>query len=310
MKTGTGAETGAALSNIDATDFLILKEIYRSKSVSAVVDKISIGQSSISIRLGKLRKHFNDPLFVRTSAGMQPTPRMEALIAPIGDALSLFNGSAGAASGFDAINTHRTFRICMSDTCQGIILPKLLTRLGDIAPLVRIESTGLSPEMVHLLESGEADIAMGCPECVPTFLYQQKLFDEQFVCLVAADHPRITGELNAQQFSSERQIDVDLPRGNGQRILAQALEESGIARNVVLQLPSYLGIARIVANSDLIAVVPSQLGSLLKEEANIRSIALPVLIPSYPIKQYWHARFHGDPANRWLRHMIAEICAV
>src|SRR5450830_1179354 len=107
---------GDALNDIDAKDFLILKEIYRTKSVSAVVEKICMGQSSISIRLGKLRKHFNDPLFVRTSAGMQPTPRMEALIAPIGDALSLFNGSAGAVSRFEPINARTTFKLCMSDT--------------------------------------------------------------------------------------------------------------------------------------------------------------------------------------------------
>ncbi|MBF8178216.1 LysR family transcriptional regulator [Herminiimonas contaminans] len=295
------------MNDIDAKDFLILNEIYRTKSVTAAVEKVGLGQPSISIRLGRLRKHFNDPLFVRTSTGMQPTPRMDGLISAIGNALTLFDGSAGVIPTFDPAISNRAFRICMTDTGQVVILPRLLAKLKDIAPMIRIELINLTSDAARLLEAGEVDIAMGFPFDMPSPFYQQKLFDEHFVCIVGANHPRIKNKMTEKLFLSERHIEVNLPKGNGHGILAKAMEENGAIRNFALQLPSFLGVARIVAHSELVSIVPAHLGRLLAEDGHVKVMEAPIPLPVYPVKQYWHERYHHTPANKWLRSLVANL---
>ncbi len=293
--------------DIDAKDFQILDEIYRTKSVSIAVEKIGLGQPSISIRLGKLREHFNDPLFVRTSNGMQPTPRLEAMIPAIRDALALCAGDAGMPRPFDPSNASHVFRICMTDVGQTVILPRLLACLRKTAPGVRIETINLDENAARLLESGEIDIAMGFTLDIPAPFYQQRLFEEGFICMASQHHPRLGKQMRLKDFLHERHVEVVMPRGTGHWILNKTLEEQGIARNVVIRVPSFLGVAGIVAHSDLIAIVPAHLGSILAGEGQTKLLTMPIKLPTYPVKQYWHERYHRDPANQWLRSTLATL---
>jgi len=293
--------------DIDVKDFQILDEIFRTGSVTATAEKIGLGQSSISIRLGKLRKHFNDPLFVRTSDGMQPTPRLEAMIPAVRNALALCTGEAGLPQPFDPATAERLFRICMTDVGQTVILPRLQAHLRSAAPGVRLDAVNLSESAALLLESGEADLAMGFTLDIPAPFYQQRLFEEGFVCLASGEHPRLQGGMSMDDFLHEQHLDVRLPPGTGHGILDKALQEQGVVRNVVLRVPSFLGVAGIVAQSDLLAIVPLHLGRILAVDKQLRLFALPFPLPTYPVKQFWHERYHRDFANQWLRSVVASI---
>lgn len=54
--------------------------IYYTKSVTRAAQQLGQSQPTVSIGFGHLRKQFRDPLFVRTSEGMEPTPHATALI--------------------------------------------------------------------------------------------------------------------------------------------------------------------------------------------------------------------------------------
>ena len=68
------------LKNLDLKVVAIIGDLFTSRSVSTTAANLSIRQSTVSMALARLRKHFDDPLFVRTSAGMEPTPKGSELI--------------------------------------------------------------------------------------------------------------------------------------------------------------------------------------------------------------------------------------
>ena len=51
-----------------------------TRNVSRAALALGVSQPRVSSALGRLREYFGDPLFVRTSRGMEPTPRALALI--------------------------------------------------------------------------------------------------------------------------------------------------------------------------------------------------------------------------------------
>ena len=67
----------------------IFDEVYKTRSVSRAAENLDIPQTSVSLALGRLRRQFNDPLFVRTSEGMVPTPHASELLVPLRQALEL-----------------------------------------------------------------------------------------------------------------------------------------------------------------------------------------------------------------------------
>lgn len=284
----------------------VFDEVYKTRSVSRAGENLGVAQSSVSISLGRLRRHFGDPLFVRTSDGMQPTPHATALVAPVRQTLELLRGLTRQQAVFEPTRERRTFRICMTDITHLVLLPALINRLSEAAPSVGIEIVHIAAGTPRMLESGEADLAVGFMPQLEAGFYQQQLFNQEFACVVRRDHPRVRSRLTPAMFKRENHV-VVTAAGTGQNLVEEELERLGVQRNVALRLPNFLGIGSLVATTDLMVTVPQRVAETLVRIANVKVLAPPFALPVFAIKQHWHDRYQQDPANRWLRSVISDL---
>ncbi len=294
------------MTNIDLKLLAVIGELHRTRSVSQAAERLELSQSTISMSLAKLRKHFNDPLFVRTSSGMEPTPHATELIFMLQKAETLLQSALEHHVVFDPMASERVFRLQSTDIAQVTLLPKLMQRLKKIAPSVGIYLGRICPDTPKLLESGDLDLAVGFILPMGAGFCQQRLFKERFVCAVRKDHPRIDKTLTVKQFESESHLAI-ATSGTGHGIVEKTLEAKKIRRCVALTVPSFLGIATIVTSNDYIVTLPEQLGRHLAGPGNIKVLPLPFDVPPYYIMQHWHERYSQDPANRWLRTVMADL---
>jgi DNA-binding transcriptional LysR family regulator len=294
------------MNAIDSRLLSVLDEIYKSRSVSAAAAALALGQPAASVALSKLRRHFGDPLFVRTSAGMEPTPFCETLLPSVRAALEAVTQVLEHRSGFDPASSERNFRICMTDISQLVLLPKLWERLRLTAPGIRIEIFPLSNDIARLLESGEADLAIGLIPQLEAGFYQQLLFRQKFVCLTGARHPRIKKRLTLAQFEAEDHAVVS-SSGSAPVIIEREIARLGIRHRVVMRIPNFLGAAFAMEHTDLLATIPKRLGDVLQGRGEFRIFPVPFALPEYDVKQHWHARYHQDPGNQWLRNGVSEL---
>ncbi len=95
--------------------------------------------------------------------------------------------------------------------------------------------------------------------------------------------------------------------GTGHSIVEETLASNRIRRQIGLRVPSFLGLGPILANTDLIAILPEQLGVYLAQSGKVRLVGLPVDIPPYFIYQMWHERLMHDPASQWFRKVVAGL---
>src|SRR5262249_22444878 len=151
----------------------------------------------------KLRKHFNDPLFVRTSNGMEPTPHGSELVTLLRKAEDLLQTALDHHVVFDPHTSDRKFHLYSTDIAQVTLLPKLMRRIRECAPSVRVELQRITDTTSKHLESGIADLAIGFIPPMGAGYCQQRLFKERFVCALRTDHPRISTALSVQQFETE-----------------------------------------------------------------------------------------------------------
>jgi DNA-binding transcriptional LysR family regulator len=306
-------------NNIEFIDIKLLRlfdSLYNTRSVTRTAEALTLSQPTISIGLGRLRKHLNDSLFVRTATGMLPTPRSDALIATVREVLQGLQRLSASAEEFSPATAQRRFRICMTDASHITLLPRLLSHVRATAPGITLDASRINEDLAKNLQMGGADLALGYLPWLDTGFYQQTLYNQDWICLVNTQHPRLaptsetaSGESrttwNLDTYQAEAHISIS--SGTGYQLLDNALSSQGIVRKIVLELPGFLGLSAILSTTDLVATLPRGFGETLARAAGLQVLPCPFAIPSFPVKQYWHERYHHDSANRWMRGVCAGL---
>jgi DNA-binding transcriptional LysR family regulator len=304
MKLTLPADADAA-AELDVKWLRLFEQVYETRSVTRSAEALGQSQPTVSIWLGKLRERLGDPLFVRTPEGMLPTPRAEAVIGAVRDALRALGQIAAADARFDPSTSTRPMRICMTDASHFTQLPRLLPHLHRLAPRAPFVALRIDEATPAALQSGAADLAIGHIRSLAPGFYQQALFEQDWVCLVGPDNRRIGAALTLRAY---READhVDTVGSSGAAELASALVRQRIERRVMLTLPGFLGLGAMLAAVDVVATLPRQIAETLARTAGLRLLACPFPVPSYTVGLHWHGRFHQDAANRWLREEVVRV---
>jgi DNA-binding transcriptional LysR family regulator len=283
----------------------LLDLLYSSRSVTRTAEYLNLSQPTISTWLARLRQVLGDPLFVRTPSGMQPTPHADRIIVECRIALNAIEKLLSERSDFDPATAHRVFRISMTDASHVTLLPRLLARVYAEAPAVQIETRPISAETPNMLISGGTDLVLGILPPLDVGFFQQKLYTQDWICLVRRNNPAVQAELDLDGYRAAEHLGVD--SGASKRVLEHALAVAGVDRRVRLELPGFLGVPAIVSQTNLIATLPRYIGEMLGKSWSLMSLACPVPIPEFDIKQYWHERCHQDQAHHWLRGICADL---
>src|SRR3954465_5856481 len=279
--------------------------LFATGSVTRAAEKLGQSQPTISIWLARLRKELDDPLFIRSAEGMLPTPRAEALIGTARQGLELLRRLAEFRTDFDPTTAKRRFAICMTDGSHVTLLPSILAHVRRVAPSVRIEATQIGADTPRMLQSGEADMALGYISDLDAGHFQQALFPQDWVCLANAKHARIRDRITAKEFG--REAHVLIRSGTGHQLLASALQQQQMVLDVALELPGFLGLPAIVGTTALIATLPRHLGDTVAHYYGLRVLNSPLAVAEFAVKQYEQAGFLHDPASQWLRGVCAEL---
>lgn len=296
------------IRQVDLNLLKVFDALAKKRHVTQAGVSIGLSQPAMSYALARLRDLFEDPLFVRTGHGMEPTPRAQSLIDPVARVLELVQNDILPAPEFRPGESSRTFVLCMSDIGEMVFLPRLLRYLDAQAPNVRIKTVALStPELEQGLSSGDVDLAVGYfPGLEGASIRRKALYRHSFVCIAREDHPHIGDTLSLEQYLAASHAMVR-PEGRTQDILERAQARLGIRVNVRFSLPRFMGIPFIVAGSDTIAAVPLAVGRRFAEFVNVKLLPLPFPVPKYDLHLHWHSRFHHEPANRWMREAMSEL---
>jgi DNA-binding transcriptional LysR family regulator len=279
--------------------------LYSTRSVSRAAERLGQSQPAVSIWLGKLRRELKDPLFVRTPRGMEPTPRADALIEIAREVLESLRRLSARDPVFTPASSNRRFRICMTDASRITLLPQLLAHVRAVAASVRLEALLIEPPVSQLLRSGEADLALGFFPKLEAGLYQQALYPQDWICLVNARHPRIGRSLTIRLYKEEPHVTIQL--GTGHHLLQNALAKHRILPRVLLELPGFLGLSAIVSTTDLVVTLPRHTGETLARAGGLKVFPCPFPVQSFTVRQHWHARYHNDAGNRWLRGVCRNL---
>jgi DNA-binding transcriptional LysR family regulator len=296
--------------NVQGVDLNLLRvfdAVLRERAVTAAAARLGLTQPAVSNALGRLRTHFGDALFVRTAAGMDPTPFARGVAEPVRQALALLESALAHGPGFDPASSTRAFRFYMSDLGQVEFLPPLVERAQRAAPGVRLEAVAADLENIaDALGAGSLDLAVGFLPSLGPPVQRRALFRDPYVCLMRADHPAIGKTLTRKRFLEASHVLVTY-RGGGHRVIEEALERAGVGRRIALRVPHFTVVPMVLERTDLILTLPARVARVYERRGHFKSLPPPVPMPPAEVAVHWHERFDADPGNRWLREQIVDL---
>lgn len=296
------------LSSLSLHQLKVLLTLLEERSVSAAARRLGVTQPAVSHVLKNLREQLGDPLLVAGARGMAPTPRALALSTPLRRTLRELETLLRGGGELDLAAVRRVFVIATWDGISTTLAPGLLARGAREAPGLDFDIRPVPREGSPAgLEDGSIDLSIEVsPRDVPG-LRTRALYDDEFVCLVRADHPDVGDTLDLETYLKLPHVLMS-PQGDGNGVVDRRLAELGRARRVVLRIRYFLAAPLVVARSDLIVTAPRALAAGLLGVTSLRMLPPPLELPRFTTHMVWHERTESDPAHRWLRDAVVATC--
>jgi DNA-binding transcriptional LysR family regulator len=295
------------MSTPDLNLLVTLDVLLAEGSVARAAKRLRLSPSAMSRALARLRETTGDPLLVRAGRGLVPTPRALALRERVAQLVQDAEAVLRPAAQIDLKQLVRTFTLRSSEGFAENFGPALIARIAKEAPGVRLCFMQKPDKDSSPLRDGTVDLETGVvgQDASPE-LRTQALFRDRFIGVVRVGHPLSLGEVTPARYAAGGHIYVSR-RGLDKGPIDEALKSLGLAREVVTMVAGFSTALALVRATDLIVSVPERHTASLR--AGMHSFSLPVALPAFTVAMLWHPRMDADPAHRWLRGCLREVCA-
>jgi len=299
----------------DLNLLIALDVLLAEGSVVGAARRLGLSASAMSRTLGRLRDTTGDALLVRAGRNMVLTPYAEAIRERTQNAA--FEARAILRPSTDSLNLttlERSFTLRTNAGFIEIFGAALIAAVATVAPLVQLRFMSKPEKTAKYLREGLIDLEVGVlgemgPEIRLTALYRDK-----FVGVVRKGHPlEFESELTPAKYASFGHVVVSRhDRGTGP--VDALLAELNLERKIAALVPGFPAALAVAQASDLVALVPATF--LLNQpglngnsgEARLFVFDLPVKTNEITISLMWHPRSEADPAHRWLRQLVLQVC--
>ncbi len=302
---------------LDLNLLRVFDEVMAERSLTRAARNLSLTQPAVSNALRRLRETLGDELVQRSGQGMAPTPRAVAIWPAVRDALQQLQESL-IPNAFVPAQAKVTFVLAMADATAASLIPGMNDILEREAPGVALRVIPLTTRDPRgLLDKESCDLALGYfPSVVPDLtakaqsgeampFFFQRLYEGEYVCVMRKDHPLACGPFTLNRYCAARHMLVSFS-GRPYGFIDESLAALGRERRVVLTVNQFFTAGRVVANSNLLTVLPRHFVQVTGIADQLAQRALPFKISPVHVDALWHRRSHQQSAHLWLLDAVGR----
>ncbi len=295
------------MPKLDLNLLVPLDVLLTEASVAAAARRLQLSPSAMSRTLARLREITGDPLLVRAGRDLVPTPLAVALRERVRQVVEAAEGVLRPTIKLELQTLSRTFTVRSSEGFVENFGPALIARVARDAPAVTLRFLAKPDKNSAALRDGSVDLETGVTgkEMGPE-IRTLGLFRDKHVGVVRQGHALSQVRITPARYAAGRHVLVSR-RASDRSPIDEALETLGLQRQVVATVAGFASAVALARASDLVASVPEKHTHSLCE--GMFRFALPLALAPFTVSLFWHPRLDADPAHRWLRDLVREICA-
>ncbi|MGY5451752.1 LysR family transcriptional regulator [Agarivorans sp. MS3-6] len=294
--------------DIDINQLRLLVVLERERHLSKAAQKLFMSQSAASHILSKLRHRFDNPLFIKTRTGMEPTPLAQALLPDIEKGLSSIDMALAKMKPFNPLLDAKTFYIGAIDYFEFYALPKLGKKMENSAPNARIAVDILSENIqMERVEQGRIDLMLGVDtlQNMPRYYHRYHWLSDPYVGIVSKQQSNFPENFTFRDFVETPQVHLPLINSGADPIDRWLLAQHQ-ARQISMTVQSYAVGAMVTANTRNLMCVPQRIAKELEQMLPVRIVELPEGIPELSLSMFTHQLYDSQESVQWLIKQIQQ----
>lgn len=294
------------MRNQELTLLYVFDAIMTEMSITRAAARLGMTQPAVSNAVSRMRDIWRDPLFIKKGRQIEPTAFALSLWGQIRDPMYQLS-AAVTSSVFEPAESRRKFRIALTDLAVDLFWPALLQEVSSLAPLVDLYAVPFTQVgAVDQLHQASVDLALGPRDARDHSLNSSFLYSDHFKLLMRKRHPLAGRRVSMAKFLSARHLLVSRS-GNAEGHVDRALQRDGLSRRVAATVNHFSVVPKLLAESDLIAVVPQLFAENTECRSKLWATDPPVSIDPVSIYLMWHTRLDRDPGLAWLRGVLENV---
>jgi DNA-binding transcriptional LysR family regulator len=299
------------MSDPDFNLLRVFEILMEERQVTGAAKRLNLTQSAVSHALRRLRKLFDDPLFLRGTGGLTPTARAEEMAPDIRDGLNQLRRALSPAP-FDPASSARRFTIAAGSYFCDLFVPTIVEHVRRDAPSASLRFVPVTEQLVSLLDQGSVDLVLGGLPDASARLIEEPLFEEEIVWVSAASNPVAPHAIDMAALEAMPRVTISIPRpwnlpssgaDHELAVCPRMMIEAGMsARDGALNVYDSQTALGIVARTSTVALVPRRLATLAAA-AGCVAILTPA-IAFTTVSMLSHRKQQHDGGLAWLREIV------
>lgn len=307
---GSGGRTPASslpsrsFRQLDLNLLVALDALLTEASVTRAGERIGLSQSAMSGSLARLRTFFGDPLLARSGREYRLTPKAQQLIEPVRDILKRIDSTLSSRTEFDPATSVREFSIAASDYVAVVLLNRLIQRLSDVGPMLRLHIHPLVAARDQLLP-GAVDLVVE-PRGYVNGFPSRIILQDRWVLVADADNAAVGDRVTPAEFETFTFIAYALG-GTGRCLAELQLEALGVEMTSDILVENFVTACLLVRGTRRVTIVQSRLADEVRKLAHLKVVDLPHELPPLQDALYWNKVNNDEPGHIWLRSFVADV---
>ncbi|MFM2479909.1 LysR family transcriptional regulator [Celerinatantimonas sp. YJH-8] len=293
--------------DIDINQLRLLVVLEKERHLSKAAQKMFMSQSAASHVLAKLRSRFDDPLFIKTKTGMEPTPLVKQLLPGIQQGLTSIDMALERMKPFNPRLDAKTFYVGAIDYFEFYALPRLGRAFEKSAPNVRIAIEILFENMqFDHLEQGHIDLMLGVDnlQTIPRYYHRYHWLTDSYVGIVAKSTD-LPSKIDFKTFLATPQIHLPLIN-SGADLIDRWLYEQHQARQIAMIVQSFAVGGLVTARTSNLMCVPLRIARELVQMLPLKIVELPPDTPLLSLSMFTHQLYDSQESVQWLIQQVQQ----
>lgn len=292
---------------IDLNLLVAFQALFQTNSVSAAAEQCFVSQSAMSHTLQRMRVLFDDPLFERVGAKMEPTQHAQEIAPTIDSLLGSIKNDLLVKKHFTANSYSGVWRIGLTDYAEQLFAPSLYDAIKQQSPNSQVSFFNVNrSNYVEIAESEGLDVVIGSIENLNRRFLSEHLYTEQHLCLFDPNSVTTSETMSLEDFVGYEHALVS-PDGSLQTQVDKRLAKLGYERRVGVASRNFLTIRRLLLGRELLCIVPKRFAEMEMYSHDMQAIESPIEIPDFDIRLLFLKANQYEEKSIWIRSVVASV---
>jgi len=295
---------------IDTRMMRVIYHLLTECSVSRAAAVLGMSQPAASQQLKRWREVTGDPLLVRSGSRLVLTDHGYHVLRKITLILTELDGIIHAREHFDAALSRRKISLFTANSLGPFFVPRLVEIVQTEAAHMQIDLRPIMSEvqLVHELEAGDIDLAVGNWPTPPVNMRYARLFKSRIVCVVRRGHP-LAGQagINLQDYLALDHLSPTPASSVTISPISARLAEIGVRRRIAVSIPEFSLVPQVIASGNLVFTTAQAFAQQMAQQHGFALLAAPKELGDMTFYMLWHDRLHHSAYRKWLRSLVKRV---